>query len=63
MSRDEQQYVLDEVRQNPDTATRDELQVYLEWRGFAVYPNEPTYQLRKAVIMDLEVLNKELECM
>ena len=52
--------IIQEVRNNPDFALRSELAAYLQWRGFAVYPNEPTYQLREAVICDLVILEDEL---
>lgn len=60
MSHPEIAYVISEVRTNPETATRDELVTYLEWRGFGVSPNEPTHVLRDAVFLDLECLDMEL---
>ena len=39
--------------------TRDELQDYLELRGFAVYDDEPTNLLREIALEDFE---SELQC-
>ncbi len=44
------------VSDNPDPQhmTRNELQAYLEGRGFAVYEHESTESLREAAIQDME---------
>ena len=39
--------------------TRDELQDYLELRGYAVYDDEPTNLLRETALEDFE---SELQC-
>ena len=39
---------------NIPTATRAELQAYLEHRGFAVYETEDTEDLREAAQLDME---------
>ena len=35
-------------------ATREQIQEYLEGRGFAVYDSEDTETLRKAALLDIE---------
>ena len=42
-----------------ETATRAELQEYLEARGFAVYESESTEDLREAARQDIELIEKE----
>lgn len=57
MPKEEKEYVINEVRSSPDTASHAELVVYLESRGFGVNEGETTQVLRDAV---LDVLNMEL---
>jgi hypothetical protein len=40
------------------TATRAELQEYLEGRGFAVYESEHTEELREAAAQDIELVER-----
>lgn len=49
------------TREEVETATRAELQAYLESRGFAVYESESTEDLREAARQDVELIEKEGE--
>lgn len=42
-----------------ENASRDELQEYLEGRGFAVYDSEHVEELREAVRLDIDLVRKE----
>ena len=43
-------------------ATRDEIQAYLESRGFAVYDDESTETLREAAILDAIMVEGRSAC-